>query len=605
MKRYVFFVLILSVNQLLWAQSDTVSLKEINLSDYYLLHFSDTQTKQFLSDSVIKKNGPLLTQLLNTTSGIYMKENGAGMVSSPSFRGTTASQTAVLWNGININSQFLGQTDFNTVNTFVFDNILIKPGGGSAAYGSAAIGGAIYLNNSLRFNQGFENTIFTRFGSFNTYSLNYNPRFSNENLSFNLAIGKTASDNDYPYLNQNRKNENGEFYNHTLSLSAAHKLDSRNQLKFYGNLFDGSRNFALISTNSLPTKYQDYNTRSLIEWENRSFRFSSQLKLAHLSENFRYYPSLTSKNYEFGENQSWIAQYNLTTNFRSFLLNLLFDFKHSEGKGTQIHFAKRQNGSAGFILKQKINSKLLYEAGIRQEFSSDYKAPFLYSFGFKWDATSFYQIRFHFSKNFRMPTFNDLYWPGSGNLNLLPETSLQMEVGNRIYFNGLELEITAYSTSVKNLIQWIPKGAISKPENVGKVKILGIESRLNYKKKWHYQQIEFNLSYHYNFSEDERKEKQLIYVPFHKSTASLAYAWKNLSAYYQFVFTGKVFTDTGNLYEINNYALSNVGLEWNFDKKRAYKIGTQIMNLWNKDYEIMLNRPMPGRNYTVYLNLNF
>lgn len=604
MKKHLNFLLFLCANSFLLAQIDTVVLQEVNLSDHYILRFSDSRSQTHLSDSIIKRNGPLLTNLMNFSSSIYMKENGAGMVSSPSFRGTTASQTAVLWNGININSQFLGQADFNTINTYAFDNILISPGGGSAAYGSSAIGGTIYLNNSLRFNQGFENSIFTRFGSFDSYSLNYNSKYSNEDLSFNLNVGKTASDNDYPYLNSNLKNENGHYYNHNLSLSAAHKLNEKNTLKFHGNIVESKRNFSLISVNSIPTKYYDYNTRSMLEWQNRSAGFESQFKWVHLGENYRYYPNTQSTKYEFGKLESWIANYNLKTQFKSVLLNLLFDFRHSEGKGTQIHFAKRQNASAGILFKHKLNSRFLYEAGIRQEFSNDYKAPLLYSLGFRWDATSFYQTRINFSKNFRMPTFNDLYWPGSGNLNLLPETSLQTEWGNRIYFKGFELEVIAYLNSMDNLIQWIPKGAISEPENVGKVSVLGLETKLSYKKKWAHQQIELNASYNFNSSKDKKREKQLMYVPFHKSIASLAYSWRNLSAYYQAAYIGKVYTDATNLYELEDYTLANIGLEWSFHKKSASKVGIQIMNLWNEDYQVMLNRPMPGRNYTVYLNLN-
>jgi outer membrane cobalamin receptor len=45
-------------------------------------------------------------------------------------------QTAVIWNGININSQLLGQTDFNTITTQDFNSIVVRAGGGSAIYGT-------------------------------------------------------------------------------------------------------------------------------------------------------------------------------------------------------------------------------------------------------------------------------------------------------------------------------------------------------------------------------------------------------------------------------------------------------------------------------------
>ena len=90
---------------------------------------------------MIERSQPSLTQLLNFNSNIYFKESGAGMVSSPSFRGTTASQTVVLWNGININSQTTGQTDFNTINVRGFDQIKVKAGGGNVAEINSSVGG--------------------------------------------------------------------------------------------------------------------------------------------------------------------------------------------------------------------------------------------------------------------------------------------------------------------------------------------------------------------------------------------------------------------------------------------------------------------------------
>ncbi|MBQ0740765.1 Plug domain-containing protein, partial [Aquimarina celericrescens] len=88
------------------------------------------------------------------------------MVSSPSFRGTTAQQTAVVWNGFNINSQFNGQTDFNTLLVDGFDELSVRPGGGSVIYGTGAIGGSIHLKNELKFNGETNVNLSARAGSF-------------------------------------------------------------------------------------------------------------------------------------------------------------------------------------------------------------------------------------------------------------------------------------------------------------------------------------------------------------------------------------------------------------------------------------------------------
>ena len=82
-------------------------------------------------------------ELLEKQSNLYFKQNGYGMVSSISLRGTTASQTGVFWNGIAINSALNGQTEFNTIQGNSFNAIEIRRGGGSVLLGNGALGGAV------------------------------------------------------------------------------------------------------------------------------------------------------------------------------------------------------------------------------------------------------------------------------------------------------------------------------------------------------------------------------------------------------------------------------------------------------------------------------
>ena len=96
-------------------------------------------------------------------------------------------------------------------------------------------------------------------------------------------------------------------------------------------------------------------------------------------------------------------------------------------------------------------------------------------------------------------------------------------------------------------------------------------------------------------------------MPYHKLTASLSYAYKSISAYYQHMFNGEVFTTTDNASEhiLPFYNTANIGFEYDYKNEGNYQLGVQILNIWNEAYASVLNRPMPGRNFNVYLNLNF
>ena len=136
--RFVFCLVLLC--QISLAQKDSItSLKEVYVSDKNLKKYSTSQSVLKLNDSVINKNEALLTDLLNFNSTLYFKEYGRGMLSTVSFRGTTSSQTAVIWNGININSQMNGSTDFNTISGSDYNSVSVKAGGGSVIYGSCLL----------------------------------------------------------------------------------------------------------------------------------------------------------------------------------------------------------------------------------------------------------------------------------------------------------------------------------------------------------------------------------------------------------------------------------------------------------------------------------
>lgn len=605
-KHFLFVVFLLC--QCICAQTDSiVRLDEVTVSDLQLKKFSNSQSVLQLNDSIIRKNKASLTSLLNYNSVIYFKENGLGMVSSPSFRGTTAQQTAVIWNGININSQFNGQTDFNTISTKDFNSIAIRAGGGSSVYGSSAIGGSIHLNTDLSFGNRFDNTLQLSYGSFTTANVNYKMQASGERFSSQISISRNSSDNDYPYLDTHQKNENGQFYNTSFNVALGYKIDSKNILKLYNYLFDGERHFSGTLAAPSKSKYQDLNTRNLIEWVGSYNKVTSKLKAAFLSEKYKYYENAATSIFNDASAKTVIAKYDLGYKVTSNLeWNAVVDFTLTKGVGEDIGINTRRIGSGVLLLKHTPFKKFLYEIAVRKEITNSYKSPVLFSVGTKYSVTDFYKIKVNGSKNFRIPTFNDLYWQGSGTSDLKPESSYQIEVGNDFKFKNTNFSVTGYYIKIQDLLRWTPgSNGNWSPSNVAKVATYGAEILLNTTKKIGKNQFDFNATYGYTVSRDEAKQKQLIYVPFHKFTASLAYSFKNISAHYQYLYNGKVFTSSDNFYSLDDYLVSNVGVDYVFGKKKFIQLGFDAFNLFNEKYQSVTTRPMPGRNYTINLNFKF
>ncbi|SHI51139.1 iron complex outermembrane recepter protein [Mesonia phycicola] len=608
MKHFLSYILLLGVIASAFSQTDSITvLEEVLVVPTKLKEFSSGQTLTTLSDSLLLQNKPSLTSVLNYNTPIYFKENGLGMVSSPSFRGTTASQTAVLWNGININSRFNGQTDFNTINTGSYDAINVRGGGGSVIYGTGAIGGTVHLTNNVDFKRQFSNKLYLGYGSFDTYDTRYQLKAANKKWSTRVSYSRNQSENDYDYLESDNYNRNGQFYNNSLNAVVGFRANSSNTFKLYSELFEGERHFSLIRASENKTKYQDINLKNLLEWEYSNRKITSITRVAFLKEEYKYFPNIETDSYTFGEANTLIGKYDLSYNFSEKIkLNTILSHEYTDGKGSSIPNNFRNISSGALLLKHQVNSKLAYEAAARKEITQDYESPFLFSFGSGYRFNDYYKLKLNVSKNFRIPTYNDLYWATGGNPDLAAEEALQYELGNEFTYKNLKLTLTGYYNDIDNMIRWLPNSSgYWSPSNVDEVATYGGEAVLNWKKQFNNHQIAINSTYAYTVSKNKETKNQLIYVPYHKATTSVYYAYQKFFVETQALYNGEVFTRSDNnpIYNLNDYFLWNVGLGYQF--KPHYTIGGKVRNVLNTAYENVENRQMPGTNYTIYLTLNF
>ncbi len=611
MKNSVFYILfpLLLLSLSGYGQLDSINyLEEVFLTDDKLKDFSTGQSVITINDSVSKLSRPSLGAVLQFNSPIYFKENGLGMVSSPSFRGTTASQTAVLWNGININSQFNGQVDFNTINTAGIDQIAVRGGGGSVIYGTGAIGGTVHLNNRLSFNNGFEHELFIQYGSYNTVDARYNLETSGEIWSLSISGARNSSDNDYSYPN-GRENLNGGFYNNAFDIGVAYKFRPRNYLRFFSSFIDGERHFSLIRPSESRTKYRDFNSRNLFEWESRISDFKSTSKLAFLDENYRYYENINSERFSFGESETFIARNDLEYfGFRNLQLTSVLTNTYTDGEGSGIEGNSRNIFSAAILMKHELTEKVTYEAGFRKEFTENYESPVLFSTGAKYDFFSFYTLRLNASRNFRIPTYNDLYWNPGGNPLLKPETSLQGEIGNNFKLKNFSLGLTTFYIDIDDMIRWLPgDGGVWRPQNEDEVHTYGLETLSEWRKQAGPGILGVTAIYSYTASKNQKTGKQLIYVPYHKATAGLSYTYRRWNFDYQFLYNGEVYTrsDNNSKYNLNAFTISNFSGAYAFGKDKNYRMGARVRNLFDEAYRNVEDRWMPGTNFNIYLNLNY
>lgn len=589
------------------AQLDSLQqLAAVHIVDAKLEAFSEGYQVKKLNDSLIKQNTFSLTDLLRYNSQIYFRENGYGGVSSASFRGTNAAQTAVIWNGIAINSAFTGQTDFNTITTFSSSEITVRPGGGSSQYGSGAVGGSVHLTNPISFKEEQQLALQTSLGSFETYTAKGAFTKSSDRYFIRIAGDYITSENDYSFVGKSQRNQNGQFSHLNLALDAGVKFKN-STLTYHSNFYDSERGFAGTLNVIGKDGYDNQNLRNLLSYTFKKDRWKSISKVAHLIEKFTYFPDITTTiNSSNGESFQFVADQQISLKLNNDLrVGGIINYTRIDAEGTNIGTPSRNTVAGVLFAKHKPVTWLTYNVHLRQEGANGFDNPFLIAVDGQIKLTEPSVLSFNLSKNYRVPTFNDLFWDAGGNILLEPETSRLIEAGYNYTKASIRMSFAAYFIDTDNTIKWQPNAmGVWSPVNIQETNNYGVEVSAGYKKGIGKSIWDISANYAYTRAIDLEKDKQLIYVPYHKLTGLLTFHQKNISASFQSLYNSDVFTTSDNNNQLDGYFIANTGIKYRIiETKRTLDIGVSVNNIFNTFYENIASRPLPGANYTLTINL--
>ena len=104
---------------------------------------------------------------------------------------------------------------------------------------------------------------------------------------------------------------------------------------------------------------------------------------------------------------------------------------------------------------------------------------------------------------------------------------------------------------------------------------------------------------------DQSVGKQLIYVPINKSNLMLQVNHRNTWLQYGFLYNGFRYTSSDNKQFLPAYLLHDFAMGHLFyHQEKQYRILFRIENILNKTVESIPFRPLPGRVYSINLQLN-
>lgn len=223
-----------------------------------------------------------------------------------------------------------------------------------------------------------------------------------------------------------------------------------------------------------------------------------------------------------------------------------------------------------------------------------------------------------YKQSFRYPTFNDLYYTDMGNAFLKPESARQHNVSlvydyekKRKTLSHLRASVDFYYNKVQDKIIAYPKGQQFRWTmlNLGLVKIKGVDANflatLSLPKSW---TLTGKLQYTYQEAVDLTDESdtyfghQIPYIPWHSGSAVLMVSWREFAMNYSFIYVGERYNQQENI--IYNHTQPWYTHDLSFSgawkvRKVKMKASLEVNNLLAQDYDVILNYPMPKRNYRV------
>ena len=235
---------------------------------------------------------------------------------------------------------------------------------------------------------------------------------------------------------------------------------------------------------------------------------------------------------------------------------------------------------------------------------------------------TFFSLRAYVKQSFRMPTFNDLYYTDMGNANLVPESALQYDAGfalNKHFQNGFirhaEMHFDAYYNIVHDKIVAYPKGQQFRWTmlNLGKVHIKGLDIEAEADCSIG-RCITATIRAQYTYQDardvtdpgDSYYRHQIPYIPWHSGSAILGLNWKSWNLNYSFIYAGERYDEQENILynHMEPWYTSDLSLRyWFMVNSLRFTAQAEVNNLLDQQYEVIVNYPMPGRNFKLTLSV--
>ena len=604
-------------------------------------------------------NSNSVADALRYFAGVQVKDyGGVGGIKTVNVRSMGTNHTGVVYDGVQLGNAQNGQIDLGQ---FSLDNIeaislhngqksqILQP---ARDFGSA---GTIYMRTRTpRFDNGesYHARAAVRFGSFDLLNPSALVELKlSERVNASLSAEWITSTGKYKFRYR-RVNPAGELAYDTTAVRQNGDINStRIELNVNGSLTGGEWHFKAYNYNSergVPGAIvNNVWRRGERIWDNNSFA------QANFTKTIGNFTTLNSAKYAFYRTHyvnnddkqvkvdnlyrqrefyfSTANEYVLTDWWR---VSASYDFAWNTLSADMYDFAKPDRITNLIAAATAIDlGRLKIQASALGTFVHDHLrgqespkdkhvfTPAVYASFAPLRSTTDLTVRAFCKRSFRMPTFNDLYYADMGNSKLNPERVTQYNAGvvfdrtRRGFVQNARVSVDAYYNKVKDKIVAYPKGQQFRWTmlNLGVVDIRGIDAAaqmtvnptgslyVTLRAQYTYQRAIDVTNPADNYYRD-----QIPYIPRHSGAAVANVSWRRWNLNYSFIYVGERYNQQENIrYNYTQpWYTSDVSVSRDFTFGRVnFRALAEINNLLNQDYDVIINYPMPKRNFRISLTV--
>jgi vitamin B12 transporter len=440
---------------------------------------------------------PTVDEALRMVPGVEIRRSGSfGKTTSLSIRGANANQVQVLVDGVRVKSATLGQVDLSELSPDLIERIEVIRGPQSTLYGADAIGGVVHI--ITRRGQGPPSAwVSQEVGNHDT--LRTTTGLTGRQGIFDYALGFSHFESNGQFKNDGL---NQDAFNARLGLSLPGQttvsLASRWTQKDNGVPIEFVGTPAPIGPTIDPNTRQESETWTLslgaqtrpVSWwgsELRLGRYWNKQAFIDPADPFPCPPATFGPPCDFPgtfeterREVEWLNHFHIGA-WSTSTFGIEYRHEHANVQGTSGFGPTTETISGLFQQQFRFFDRLFMSAGVRVEDNTTYgrstteRGSLAYQIK-EWGT----RIRGGAGSGFRAPTFNDLFFPGFSNPELVPEKSFSYDFGidQNFWKNRVRLGLTYFRTDFTNLIACcVPLATFPfvATGNIGRARSIGIE----------------------------------------------------------------------------------------------------------------------------------